>query len=183
MGDDYARILFPPDDRPRREASRARNNLLPLSAFIVERPRLALDVEGCRRQGGRSRCWIARRRFVKPRTRRDTAVAADVSRSRMDGYGLDAGCADCSSATSLLAHIRSCSSKSTPGTTTISLSTANQSSVRSEFASKDLKSVGTYTLGRLIGKGSFGKVYLATHKLTNGSKVRVKALDTPVIPD
>jgi serine/threonine protein kinase len=26
-------------------------------------------------------------------------------------------------------------------------------------------------LGRLIGKGSFGKVYLATHKLTNGSKV------------
>ena len=42
----------------------------------------------------------------------------------------------------------------------------------SEFSSKDLKSVGNYTLGRLIGKGSFGKVYLATHKLTNGSKVR-----------
>ena len=42
----------------------------------------------------------------------------------------------------------------------------------SEFASKDLSSVGNYTLGRLIGKGSFGKVYLATHKLTNGSKVR-----------
>jgi serine/threonine protein kinase len=41
----------------------------------------------------------------------------------------------------------------------------------SEFASNDLKSVGNYTLGRLIGKGSFGKVYLATHKLTNGSKV------------
>jgi serine/threonine protein kinase len=32
--------------------------------------------------------------------------------------------------------------------------------------------VGNYTLGRLIGKGSFGKVYLASHKLTNGSKVR-----------
>lgn len=31
--------------------------------------------------------------------------------------------------------------------------------------------MGNYTLGRLIGKGSFGKVYLATHKLTNGSKV------------
>jgi len=31
--------------------------------------------------------------------------------------------------------------------------------------------VGNYTLGRLIGKGSFGKVYLASHKLTNGSKV------------
>ena len=41
-----------------------------------------------------------------------------------------------------------------------------------EFSSKDLRSVGNYTLGRLIGKGSFGKVYLATHKLTNGSKVR-----------
>jgi hypothetical protein len=41
----------------------------------------------------------------------------------------------------------------------------------SEFSSKDLKNVGNYTLGRLIGKGSFGKVYLATHKLTNGSKV------------
>lgn len=41
----------------------------------------------------------------------------------------------------------------------------------SEFSSNDLKSVGNYTLGRLIGKGSFGKVYLATHKLTNGSKV------------
>ncbi|KJZ80071.1 hypothetical protein HIM_00785 [Hirsutella minnesotensis 3608] len=44
-----------------------------------------------------------------------------------------------------------------------------------EFASKDLRSVGNYTLGRLIGKGSFGKVYLATHKLTNGSKVVLKS--------
>lgn len=41
-----------------------------------------------------------------------------------------------------------------------------------EFSSKDLRNVGNYTLGRLIGKGSFGKVYLATHRLTNGSKVR-----------
>ena len=40
-----------------------------------------------------------------------------------------------------------------------------------EFASKELRTVGNYTLGRLIGKGSFGKVYLASHKLTNGSKV------------
>ena len=31
--------------------------------------------------------------------------------------------------------------------------------------------MGNYTIGRLIGKGSFGKVYLASHKLTNGSKV------------
>ncbi|KAG0638511.1 kinase-like domain-containing protein [Tuber brumale] len=45
----------------------------------------------------------------------------------------------------------------------------------SEFSSKDLKTVGNYNLGRLIGKGSFGKVYLATHKLTNGSKVVLKS--------
>ncbi|KXX73106.1 Serine/threonine-protein kinase ppk16 [Madurella mycetomatis] len=44
-----------------------------------------------------------------------------------------------------------------------------------EFSNKDLKSVGNYTLGRLIGKGSFGKVYLATHRLTNGSKVVLKS--------
>ncbi|EKD15587.1 serine/threonine protein kinase [Drepanopeziza brunnea f. sp. 'multigermtubi' MB_m1] len=44
-----------------------------------------------------------------------------------------------------------------------------------KFSSKDLRSVGNYSLGRLIGKGSFGKVYLATHKLTNGSKVVLKS--------
>ena len=40
-----------------------------------------------------------------------------------------------------------------------------------EFSNKELKCVGNYTLGCLIGKGSFGKVYLGTHKLTNNSKV------------
>ncbi|KAI1949452.1 hypothetical protein LOY89_005914 [Ophidiomyces ophidiicola] len=44
-----------------------------------------------------------------------------------------------------------------------------------EFSSKDLRNVGNYNLGRLIGKGSFGKVYLASHKLTNGSKVVLKS--------
>ncbi|KAL1595902.1 hypothetical protein SLS60_009592 [Paraconiothyrium brasiliense] len=44
-----------------------------------------------------------------------------------------------------------------------------------EFSAPDLKNVGNYTLGRLIGKGSFGKVYLASHKLTNGSKVVLKS--------
>ncbi|KAI9665078.1 MAG: hypothetical protein M1821_006526 [Bathelium mastoideum] len=44
-----------------------------------------------------------------------------------------------------------------------------------EFASKELRTVGNYQLGRLIGKGSFGKVYLASHKLTNGSKVVLKS--------
>ncbi|KAI0392908.1 kinase-like protein [Xylariaceae sp. FL0594] len=43
------------------------------------------------------------------------------------------------------------------------------------FSSKELKNVGNYALGRLIGKGSFGKVYLANHRLTNGSKVVLKS--------
>ncbi|EDN07650.1 hypothetical protein HCAG_04160 [Histoplasma mississippiense (nom. inval.)] len=49
-----------------------------------------------------------------------------------------------------------------------------------EFSSKDLRNVGNYSLGKLIGKGSFGKVYLATHKLTNGSKVLADTI--PSIP-
>lgn len=44
-----------------------------------------------------------------------------------------------------------------------------------EFSNKELKTVGNYALGRLIGKGSFGKVYLASHKLINGSKVVLKS--------
>ncbi|KYG50682.1 hypothetical protein M433DRAFT_138913 [Acidomyces richmondensis BFW] len=46
---------------------------------------------------------------------------------------------------------------------------------RNKFSSPELHTVGNYTLGRLIGKGSFGKVYLASHKLTNGSKVVLKS--------
>ena len=49
--------------------------------------------------------------------------------------------------------------------------TAKIASSLRAFSSKELQRVGNYELGRLIGKGSFGKVYLATHKLTNGSKV------------
>ena len=48
----------------------------------------------------------------------------------------------------------------------------------SEFSSSDLRSVGNYTLGRLIGKGSFGKVYLGSHKFIRGSKVREVSLMT-----
>ncbi|KAI2626356.1 kinase-like protein [Xylaria nigripes] len=44
-----------------------------------------------------------------------------------------------------------------------------------EFSNKELRNVGNYSLGKLIGKGSFGKVYLAHHKLTNGSKVVLKS--------
>ncbi|KAK6340800.1 hypothetical protein TWF696_009119 [Orbilia brochopaga] len=46
-----------------------------------------------------------------------------------------------------------------------------------EFSSPELRHVGNYTLGRLIGKGSFGNVYLATHKLTNGTKVVLKSAE------
>ncbi|EON66794.1 CAMK/CAMKL protein kinase [Coniosporium apollinis CBS 100218] len=56
-----------------------------------------------------------------------------------------------------------------------SLLRARLTSSYREFSSTDLRTVGSYTLGRLIGKGSFGKVYLATHKLTNGSKVVLKS--------
>ncbi|KAI5293439.1 hypothetical protein KEM55_007099, partial [Ascosphaera atra] len=44
-----------------------------------------------------------------------------------------------------------------------------------EFSAKELRNVGNYNLRTLIGKGSFGKVYLARHKLTNGSKVVLKS--------
>ncbi|OAG42091.1 hypothetical protein AYO21_03545 [Fonsecaea monophora] len=52
---------------------------------------------------------------------------------------------------------------------------SSYSELLEQFASKDLKTVGNYSLGKLIGKGSFGKVYLAKHNLTNGSKVVLKA--------
>lgn len=44
-----------------------------------------------------------------------------------------------------------------------------------EFSSKELHTVGNYSVGALIGKGSFGKVYLASHKLINRSKVVLKS--------
>lgn len=56
------------------------------------------------------------------------------------------------------------------GTTKAKLARSYQE-LLDEFSNTELKSVGNYQLGRLIGKGSFGKVYLASHKLTNGSKV------------
>jgi serine/threonine protein kinase len=48
-------------------------------------------------------------------------------------------------------------------------------SLLSEFSSPELTHVGNYSVGKLIGKGSFGKVYLASHNLTNGSKVVLKS--------
>jgi serine/threonine protein kinase len=60
-------------------------------------------------------------------------------------------------------------------------STINQKSALSaayaelgkELNSGKLKSVGSYTLGRIIGEGTFGKVRLGTHRLT-GTKVAIK---------
>lgn len=60
------------------------------------------------------------------------------------------------------------------GTTKAKLARSYQE-LLDEFSNTELKSVGNYQLGRLIGKGSFGKVYLASHKLTNGSKVGCSA--------
>ncbi|KAF2725610.1 kinase-like protein [Polychaeton citri CBS 116435] len=54
---------------------------------------------------------------------------------------------------------------------------ASYQAILSDFSSPDLHTVGSYTLGRLLGKGSFGKVYLGHHKLTNGSKVVLKSAD------
>ncbi|KAK9450472.1 uncharacterized protein V1518DRAFT_413933 [Limtongia smithiae] len=46
-----------------------------------------------------------------------------------------------------------------------------------EFSTdKELKTVGNYKIAHLIGKGSFGKVYLATHKLT-GAVVVLKSAE------
>ena len=53
--------------------------------------------------------------------------------------------------------------------------TASYHELIQEFGSKELRNVGNYTLGRLIGKGAFGKVYLAYHTLTNGTKVVLKS--------
>ncbi|KAK5101480.1 hypothetical protein LTR24_000536 [Lithohypha guttulata] len=44
-----------------------------------------------------------------------------------------------------------------------------------EFSSPHLKHVGNYTLGRIIGTGSFGRVYLARHSLLPNTKVVLKA--------
>ncbi|EIW67498.1 hypothetical protein TREMEDRAFT_69611 [Tremella mesenterica DSM 1558] len=44
-----------------------------------------------------------------------------------------------------------------------------------ELASDKLKVVGGYTLGRIIGEGTFGSVHLATHRLT-GTRCAIKKI-------
>jgi len=44
-----------------------------------------------------------------------------------------------------------------------------------ELSSTYLKTIGSYTLGRTIGEGTYGKVRLATHRLT-GLKVAIKQI-------
>ncbi|ODQ67196.1 kinase-like protein [Nadsonia fulvescens var. elongata DSM 6958] len=47
--------------------------------------------------------------------------------------------------------------------------------LQEQFAYQNLKSIGNYNVSKLIGQGSFGKVYLASHKFTN-TKVVLKSL-------
>ncbi|SCV74499.1 BQ2448_8140 [Microbotryum intermedium] len=47
------------------------------------------------------------------------------------------------------------------------------SSLAAELTRKELKSIGGYTLGRVIGEGSFGKVRIGVHRLTN-TRVAIK---------
>ena len=80
---------------------------------------------------------------------------------------------------SLPTRTSSYSSKPEPPLTSTFSSTSIRASntnpqLHSEFSTSELRTVGNYTLGKLIGKGSFGKVYLASHKLTNGSKVSLQ---------
>ena len=49
-------------------------------------------------------------------------------------------------------------------------------------ANKDQKTIGQYILGKSIGEGTFGKVKLGTHILTN-EKVAIKILEKGKIVD
>ncbi|SCZ98161.1 BZ3500_MvSof-1268-A1-R1_Chr3-3g06624 [Microbotryum saponariae] len=57
------------------------------------------------------------------------------------------------------------------------------SSLAAELTQKELKSIGGYTLGRVIGEGSFGKVRIGVHRLTN-TRVAIKQVSksSPVNP-
>lgn len=106
-------------------------------------------------------------RFMLPTARSQAGVQAQRAKVRNSRVS-QIVCALTGSSNSLRVRIMSSYSKQSLS----SLLRARLTSSYREFSSTDLRTVGNYTLGRLIGKGSFGKVYLATHKLTNGSKVR-----------
>ena len=47
---------------------------------------------------------------------------------------------------------------------------------------KKIKTIGNYTIGKTIGEGTFGKVKLGTHNLTE-EKVAIKILEKERIKD
>ena len=124
------------------------------------------EEEGCSRRRGKATHWEGRLRYVPLRATTESNASRTANTVELTTFHIR----------SLLIPTRSSLSKLqsalAPVPVFIGCSMANTvASSHSEFSNKDLKTVGNYTLGRLIGKGSFGKVYLATHKLTNGSKV------------
>lgn len=42
------------------------------------------------------------------------------------------------------------------------------------FTALSVETVGNYTLGKVVGKGSYGKAYQATHKFVGGKVCRTK---------
>ncbi|KAL8291782.1 hypothetical protein RQP46_002040 [Phenoliferia psychrophenolica] len=57
--------------------------------------------------------------------------------------------------------------------------TSAYASLAAELTRKEIKSVGGYTLGRVIGEGAFGKVYIGIHRLTN-TRVAIKQVPKSV---
>ncbi|GAA5830896.1 hypothetical protein JCM5353_002641 [Sporobolomyces roseus] len=75
-------------------------------------------------------------------------------------------------------HVRTTSSQSSSNTVRGQLAkraelSSAYSALAAELTKTEIKSVGGYTLGKIIGQGTFGKVRLGVHRLT-GTRVAIK---------